>query len=180
MAGFDDMGSSFAGRLTTATMTGLGIGSVSTIGETNNILLANIPPYTPTGVISVSNGAITVTNGGITVTNGAITNGAITGTATVNSADNLLKNGIGAQSLGGGGVGFGWSNNPTVGSTQSTGNISASQAATTQATTTASQATTTASQASTTGTVTLDPQGGSGIPLKIVQPTILVTHYMKL
>lgn len=45
-----------------------------------------------------------------------------TNNITVNSADFFLKNGGAAQALGGGGVGFGWTNSPVLGGTQSTGN----------------------------------------------------------
>jgi microcystin-dependent protein len=45
LAGFDDMGSSAAGRLTTATMSGVGIGAVGG-AETRTLTLAQIPSHT--------------------------------------------------------------------------------------------------------------------------------------
>ncbi|HEY1215345.1 MAG TPA: hypothetical protein VGE93_17070, partial [Bryobacteraceae bacterium] len=54
MAGFDDMGASLAGRLTTNTMSGTGIGSVSLATERTTLLTANLPPYTPSGSVTTT------------------------------------------------------------------------------------------------------------------------------
>jgi hypothetical protein len=54
MAGFDDMGASAAGRLTTSTMNGTGIGAVSTATETKTLLTTNLPPYTPSGTVATA------------------------------------------------------------------------------------------------------------------------------
>lgn len=54
VAGFDDMGSTAASRLTTATMTGTGIGSVSSATETKSLATANLPAYTPSGSVTVT------------------------------------------------------------------------------------------------------------------------------
>ncbi len=76
IAGFDDMGSTAASRLTaTGGMSGSGIGGVSS-AQTATLITANLPAYTPAG--SISNGAITTTattntlaGNGSTLTNGS-------------------------------------------------------------------------------------------------------------
>lgn len=60
-ASLDNMGGSTAGRLTSATITT----DATTLGrtgggETRSLVTANLPAYTPSGSISVSNGAITI------------------------------------------------------------------------------------------------------------------------
>jgi len=54
LASFDDMGSSAAGRLTTTTMNGTGIGAVSKASETETLITANLPAYTPSGSVTVT------------------------------------------------------------------------------------------------------------------------------
>jgi microcystin-dependent protein len=51
IAGFDDMGNSAAGRLTTTTMTGTGIGATGG-AQTQTLVTANLPPYTPSGSVT--------------------------------------------------------------------------------------------------------------------------------
>jgi hypothetical protein len=61
LAGLDDMGNSGAGRLTSsffgATPTTLGAAGGS---QTQVLITANLPPYTPAGSLSITNGAITI------------------------------------------------------------------------------------------------------------------------
>lgn len=67
IAGFDDMGSSAAGRLdTTGGMSGAGIGSVGG-AQTRTLVTANLPPYTPAGTIGGNGtkiGSYTISAGG--------------------------------------------------------------------------------------------------------------------
>jgi microcystin-dependent protein len=80
------MKESVASRLTSATV-GIDGGTLgATGGGTQTLVTGNLPPYIPTGLIS----------------------GASSG------SDSILVNGTGAQGLGGSGVGYGWSNLPTV------------------------------------------------------------------
>ncbi|MCK1402015.1 tail fiber protein [Bradyrhizobium sp. 4] len=62
-AGADNMGGSAAGRLTDAVA---GIDSLGDAGgaQSRTLITANLPPYTPSGALSISNGAITI-NGAV-------------------------------------------------------------------------------------------------------------------
>lgn len=53
IAGFDDMGNSAANRLTGTTMSGTGIGGAGG-AQTQVLVTANLPPYTPAGTNSVT------------------------------------------------------------------------------------------------------------------------------
>lgn len=125
LAGFDDMGNVGVGRLTTFSMTGSGIGSVSKFTAARQLNTLNLPPYAPIG--TVTNGAISVVPAGSTFL--------------PVSSGNIISN----SSPGGA---FGTS-----------GSLTVSQSA---------------------STFTGADQGGTAAPFDIVQPTIFVTHYLKL
>lgn len=60
VAGLDDMGNSAAGRLTSgffASPTTLGAAGGT---QSQTLVTSNLPPYTPSGTLSISNGAITI------------------------------------------------------------------------------------------------------------------------
>lgn len=102
----------------------LGTG-VASMGAT--VVTANLPPYTPSGSVNT----------------------------TLNDNGTLLqKNGTGNQSLGGGGVGFGWSNVPTIvnGQTVATPSSSFSGSA----------------------------QGGTSVPFSVLQPSRIINRAIKL
>jgi hypothetical protein len=164
LASFDDMGNTAAGRLTGTTMTGVGIGAVSFGVDTRTIITSWLPAYTPAGTYSTS-----LTSG--TLVGGTLNSGTLNGgSASVDSGSSVLKDGIGAQSLGGSGIGYGWSNLPTVGSLHSTGTVTGTVSGTVSGTVTGTVS----------GSITGTAQGGSSTPFSIVQPTIFVTTYLKL
>jgi hypothetical protein len=78
LASFDDMGNSAAGRLTTSTMTGNGIGAVASSGQLQTLITANLPAYTPTGGFSSPLFSGTLNSG--TLVGGSISGGSISGT----------------------------------------------------------------------------------------------------
>ncbi len=82
-AGVDTMGGPAASRLTVATMSGTGIGSVSSATETKALATANLPAYTPTG----------------TITNGTITFPSGTNTSTANGSGGAMTTGPSQASL---------------------------------------------------------------------------------
>lgn len=84
-AGKDDMGGSAASRLTTATMSGSGLGATSSATETKTLSTANLPPYTPSGSVSQT-GATTAGTGG--ATGGLVGGGTVfvTGSGTVSAS----------------------------------------------------------------------------------------------
>lgn len=126
IAGLDDMGNSSAGRLT-ATYFGTGpttLGSAGSSSESNTLVTANLPPYTPAGSVASSI--------------------ASTATQINSSAD-------------GGTASF--ATRSTVGATANMAGILGA-----------------ALSSSFTGTA----QGGTSTPIRIVQPTMLATIYLKL
>ncbi|MCS3692006.1 hypothetical protein ABIF07_001078 [Bradyrhizobium elkanii] len=160
IAGLDDMGNSAAGRLTSTyfgtAATALGAAGG---GQSQTLALLNLPPYTPAGSLSLS----TIVSTGVST--------SVTGSATVNSTNWVASNPSDASFLSAQGGGPGGVTAASGGSTskiQSTGTISAT------ATSTAN------SSATTTGTFTGSAQGGASSPFRTLQPTILMTFYVKL
>jgi microcystin-dependent protein len=125
-AGLGDMGSSNVGLFTA----GYYSGGVTTLGassgaQATTIETVNLPPYTPTGSVSV--------------------------TSTTNTLRTSAGSGVAFESVGG------------------TDNAVAGQAGFTDV-----------GALTSTGTLTIAPQGGSSEPLRTIQPTILLTYYIKL
>lgn len=154
LAGFDDMGNSLAGRLNLSSMTGTGIGSFGG-NQVQNLSTANLPPYTPTGTLSLSTPVSTsvTTTGTTTVTSN--TNVVKTGTVNIIDFPSTAGSGLRAPD-----------NTASAGISTSTGSISASSTAT--------------STATPTGTFTGAAQGGTSAVFVNIQPTTVVTMYIKL
>jgi len=125
IAGLDDMGNSTASRLTAnffgSTATVLGASSSQ---EKTTLLTQNLPPYTPSGSVSVTS-------------SGDVFRAA----ALVNLISGGSGSGFTAPPSGGGSF---------ISSVVSTGSLSG------------------------------NPQGGSSVPISVVQPTLLMTFYIKL
>jgi hypothetical protein len=89
IAGFDDMGNTAAGRLTTAHgMSGSGIGGAKTTA-TSTLVTANLPPYTPAGTIGGNGtkiGSYTISAGGTQLQDTTGTNSALVNTPTFTGA----------------------------------------------------------------------------------------------
>ncbi|MBR0868935.1 hypothetical protein JQ633_01085 [Bradyrhizobium tropiciagri] len=160
LASFDDMGNSAAGRLTTATMNGTGIGAVSLSGQQATLSTLNLPPFTPAGSLSLSTSVST-----------SVTTTITGGSATVNSTNFVASNASDATPLSaaaGGAVGGVAAAGVTVAHIQSTGSITGTASSSASSTATPS------------GSFIGTAQGGTSTPFSIVQPTIFVTSYIKL
>lgn len=87
VAGKDDMGGSSANRLTAADdgLNGDALGATGG-GETQVLVTANLPPYTPAG----TNGTVTVTSTVSTVATGVLANGATGGGGAFHTANSAI------------------------------------------------------------------------------------------
>ncbi len=195
LAGFDSMGNSAASRMTTS-MTGVGIGAVSVGIDTRTILTAWLPAYTATGTFTgtgLSGGTLNsgllvsgTLNSGLLVS-GTLNSGTLVGgtlnsgnaatpvrqyTPTAGAGNDTTHLSVGNNA----GADAGTFNTPVTGTVSGTvtGTVSGTVTGTVSGTVTGTVTGTP------TGTITMNAQGGTSTPFSIVQPTIFVTHYLKL